>query len=142
MNSFLIRVAWVSGNTSLFFTRLYIRYYDKFSRIQRIQSINKHTEYDNLILEQHILSRKIDKGHEVSLIRVARVSGNTSFLYFVLTFLFVVFQVLISIKIVERYPICPVNVFSYRRQNNIAQHKILLYFSKGSFLLKWKQIDK
>ena len=35
-----------------------IRYYDTFSRIQRIQSINKHTEYDNLILEQHILSKK------------------------------------------------------------------------------------
>jgi hypothetical protein len=32
--------------------------YDIFSRIQRIQSINKHTEYDNLILEQHILSKK------------------------------------------------------------------------------------
>ena len=27
-------------------------------RIQRIQSINKQTEYDNLILEQHILSKK------------------------------------------------------------------------------------
>ena len=39
------------------FTRLYIRYYEKFSRIQRIQSINKQTEYDNLVLEQ----RKNDK---------------------------------------------------------------------------------
>jgi polyferredoxin len=29
-----------------------------FLRIQRIQSINKQTEYDNLILEQHILSKK------------------------------------------------------------------------------------
>jgi hypothetical protein len=37
------------------FTRLYIRYYEKFSRIQRIQSINK-TEYDNLVLEQDILN--------------------------------------------------------------------------------------
>ena len=42
------------------FTRLYIRYYEKFSRIQqRIQkSINKQTEYDNLVLEQDILSKK------------------------------------------------------------------------------------
>jgi hypothetical protein len=42
------------------FTRLYIRYYEKFSRIQqRIQkSINKETEYDNLVLEQDILSKK------------------------------------------------------------------------------------
>ena len=39
------------------FTRLYIRYYEEFSRIQRIQSINK-TEYDNLVLEQDILSKK------------------------------------------------------------------------------------
>ena len=29
-------------------------------------------------------------------------------------------------KIVEGYPICPVNVCSYRRQNNVA---LLLYFS-------------
>ena len=29
-----------------------------FLRIQRMQSINKQTEYDNLILEQHILSKK------------------------------------------------------------------------------------
>jgi hypothetical protein len=29
-------------------------------------------------------------------------------------------------KIVEGYPICPVYVFSYRRQNNVA---LLLYFS-------------
>ena len=40
------------------FSRLYIRYYEKFSRIQRIQSINKQTEYDNLVLEQDILSKK------------------------------------------------------------------------------------
>jgi hypothetical protein len=40
------------------FTRLYIRYYEKFSRIQRIQSISKQTEYDNLVLEQDILSKK------------------------------------------------------------------------------------
>ena len=40
------------------FSRLYIRYYKKFSRIQRIQSINKQTEYDNLVLEQDILSKK------------------------------------------------------------------------------------
>jgi len=40
------------------FTRLYIRYYKKFSRIQHIQSINKQTEYDNLVLEQDILSNK------------------------------------------------------------------------------------
>ena len=39
-------------------TRLFIRYYEKFSRIQRIQSINKQTEYDNLVLEQDILSKK------------------------------------------------------------------------------------
>jgi hypothetical protein len=34
------------------FTRLHIRYYEKFSRIQqRIQkSINKQTEYENLVL--------------------------------------------------------------------------------------------
>jgi hypothetical protein len=40
------------------FTRLYITYYEKCSRIQRIQSINKQTEYDNLVLEQDILSKK------------------------------------------------------------------------------------
>ena len=40
------------------FTGLHIRQYDKFSKIQRIQSINKQTEYDNLILEKHILSKK------------------------------------------------------------------------------------
>jgi hypothetical protein len=40
------------------FTRLYIRYYEKFSRIQRIKSISKQTEYDNLVLEQDILSKK------------------------------------------------------------------------------------
>ena len=41
------------------FTRLYIRYYEKCSRIQqRIQkSINKQTEYDNLVFFQ----RKNDK---------------------------------------------------------------------------------
>ena len=33
-------------------------YYDIFLRIQRAQSINKQIEYDNLILEQHILSKK------------------------------------------------------------------------------------
>jgi hypothetical protein len=33
-------------------------YYDTFSKIQRIQSINKQTEYDNLVLEQDILSKK------------------------------------------------------------------------------------
>jgi hypothetical protein len=62
MNSFLIRVARVTkGKHNYFnynFTGLYIRYYDKFSRIQRIQSINKQTEYDNLVLEQDILSKK------------------------------------------------------------------------------------
>ena len=37
-------------------------YYEKFSRIQRIQSINKQTEYDNLVLEQDIyFQRKNDK---------------------------------------------------------------------------------
>ena len=40
------------------FTGLCILYSDSFSKIQRIQSINKQTEYDNLILEQHILSKK------------------------------------------------------------------------------------
>ena len=35
-----------------------LRYYDKFSRIHCIQSINKQTEYDNLVLEQHILSKE------------------------------------------------------------------------------------
>ena len=39
-------------------TGLCIRYYDTFSKIQRIQSINKQTEYDNLVLEQDILSKK------------------------------------------------------------------------------------
>jgi hypothetical protein len=39
-------------------------------------------------------------------------------------------------KIVEIQPIFPVNVFPYRRQNNVALHKVLLYFSEGSFLLK------
>jgi hypothetical protein len=32
--------------------------YDTFSKIQRIQSINKQTEYDNLVLEEDILSKK------------------------------------------------------------------------------------
>ena len=40
------------------FIGLYIRYNDQFSRIQRIQSINKQTEYENPILEQNILSKK------------------------------------------------------------------------------------
>jgi hypothetical protein len=40
-------------------------------------------------------------------------------------------------KIVEGYPICPVNVFSYRRQNNVA---LLLYIFLY-FLLKLEQIN-
>ena len=48
----------IVGEPHYNFTRLYIRYREKFSRIQRIQSINKQTEYDNLVLEQDILSKK------------------------------------------------------------------------------------
>jgi hypothetical protein len=33
-------------------------------------------------------------------------------------------------KIVDVQPIFPVNVLSYRRQNNVALHTILLYFLK------------
>jgi hypothetical protein len=40
------------------FTRLYIRYYEKFSRIQRIQSINKQT--DVLIAEADGIIAKMD----------------------------------------------------------------------------------
>ena len=39
-------------------------------------------------------------------------------------------------KIVEVQPIFPVNVSPYRRQNKVALHKVLLFFSEGSFLLK------
>ena len=39
-------------------------------------------------------------------------------------------------KIVEVQPICPVNVLSYRRQNNITLHTILLYISKFSIKMK------
>ena len=39
-------------------------------------------------------------------------------------------------KIVEVQPICPVNVLSYRRQNNVALQTILLYFSKFSIKMK------
>ena len=39
-------------------------------------------------------------------------------------------------KIVEVQPICPVNVLSYRRQNNVALHTILLYISKFSIKMK------
>ena len=41
-------------------------------------------------------------------------------------------------KIEEVQPICPVTVSSYRhrRQNNIALHTILLYFSKFSIKMK------
>ena len=39
-------------------------------------------------------------------------------------------------KIVKVQPIFPVNVFPYRRQNKVALHKVLLYFSEGIFLLK------
>ena len=49
-------VNWIT--LIIIFTRLYLRYYEKFARIQRIQSINKQTEYDNLVLDQDILSKK------------------------------------------------------------------------------------
>jgi hypothetical protein len=39
-------------------------------------------------------------------------------------------------KIVEVQPICPVNVLSYRRQNNVALETSLLYFSKFSIKMK------
>ena len=45
-------------------------------------------------------------------------------------------------KIVEVQPIFPVNVSPYRRHNKVALHKVLLFFSEESFLLKWKQIYK
>jgi hypothetical protein len=44
-------------------------------------------------------------------------------------------------KIVEVQPICPVNVLSYRPQNNVALHTILLYFSKFA-ILKMKKKNK